>query len=456
MSLRPAILIALALFVAPSALAQLSADDFITPAAATTPEAREKARALDDPGAVEQTTDEATAAPVIKAASQQDAVNAGLRELNGPGCQMIMGPNGRAWVATGQAAYREMENINATRLSKREAYVVAHMNAKRELARTLRGMSNTGKSAVASEFAALDTPDKTLVNTTDLSSEQIEQVVESVLRGYVVYDVNDDAQQKVVRVSIVTSPFTRGQVQRPRPDGLEAKSLRDGINHVFTEINSGIVPPVGGRVISVPATGELAFIGFGSAIVRSDANAAVQSKLQLTAQRMAQARAQDALTGIIIGDHVAGSEAIASEVESGIQDFEKIESDDPLSEHAQDSVNPFEKRVETFQATESENSEIKSLRKGVLPPGISMKTFADADNAWVYAVAVYTPGISKAAGEDAEAMDNAQIVQPAGSKAGGATGSSKGSGFTDRDNAAVARPSQDVAPGPSGQVSTEF
>ena len=66
----------------------------------------------------------------------------------------------------------------------------------------------------------------------------------------------------------------------PAPNAIEADSLRDGLNQVIAEVRSGLVPPVGGRIIMMRSTGETAFVGFGSAVVRSSAQSGGSSQTQ--------------------------------------------------------------------------------------------------------------------------------------------------------------------------------
>jgi hypothetical protein len=84
-----------------------------------------------------------------------------------------------------------------------------------------------------------------------------------------------------------------------------AANLRDGLNSVIAEIKNGFVPPVGGRIITVPGTGEIAFVGFGSSVVRYNSEKSMQERLKLQAERMAGTRALDALAGILTGDDTA-------------------------------------------------------------------------------------------------------------------------------------------------------
>lgn len=51
------------------------------------------------------------------------------------------------------------------------------------------------------------------------------------------------------------------------------------------EIRTGLVPPLGGRIVSAPSTGQTAFVGFASAIVHTSTNWALQAKNNYTVKR---------------------------------------------------------------------------------------------------------------------------------------------------------------------------
>ena len=238
----------------------------------------------------------------MSAATAQDAVNAavgenvkGLKNSDTPevGAKMVTYPSGLGFVATGIATYRTVENPTLTRIAKRKAYVIAFTKAKKNLAEILGGLDNEGKETVREALVNINLPKEEMTNISTESQESLKQAVEMMLRGFVIYEVKDDTSQNTVFVSIVTTPKTRGQLARPAPNAIEADSLRDGLNQVIAEVRSGLVPPVGGRIIMMRSTGETAFVGFGSAVVRTSANQAVQAKLNLDAQKIAGMRSKD-------------------------------------------------------------------------------------------------------------------------------------------------------------------
>jgi len=215
---------------------------------------------------------------VVSAASAQDAVNAavaenvkGLKTSDTPemGAKMVTFPSGVGFVATGVATYRTVENPTLTRITKRKAYVIAFIKAKKNLAEILGGLSNEGKETVREALVNINLPKEEMTNISTESQESLKQVVNMMLKGFVIYEVKDDTSQNTVYVSIASTNKTCGMLARPAPNAIEADSLRNGLDQVIAEVRSGLVPPVGGRIVMMRSTDETAFVGFGSAVVRT-------------------------------------------------------------------------------------------------------------------------------------------------------------------------------------------
>jgi hypothetical protein len=433
------------------ALAQVSADDFL-PAVAGGP------REVKDSNKVR------VQGRVVEAATAQDAINAAVKENanalrggNTPevGAKIVKFPSGLGFVATGAATYRVIENPVATRIAKRKAYVVAFTQAKKGLAEILNGLSNEGKENIRQALKNVNLPKEEMTNISDDSEEAVTQAVSMMLRGFVIYEVQDDTAQNTVTVSIVTTPKTRGKLARPAPNAVEAESLREGLEQIIQEVRTGVVPPVGGRIITMRATGETAFVGFGSTVVRSSDNSAVQAKLNLAAQKLAAAHSKDALCGLIIGDETSWRGGVVEGLKDEVREFEELAKDDPLAKDNSAGVRKLEKARQTFVAKIQSDEVYTSARKGVLPPGINTRTWFDDDHAWAYSMSVYVPSLTQAAAEAAREMRDSRILQPLGdgrTPPGGAEGKTETSGFLDEKNPSVKKPGDKVKPGPGGKV----
>ena len=442
-------LLALALLVMSTssfAYAQdISVDDFL-------PVVEGGKASVEQPSEVKENTEENS----VEAATAQDAVNAAVeinkKEIEKEGADgekpiygvtKIVFPSGLGYVATGASSYRVVDNPVATRISQRTAAIAAFTEAKKLLAVELEGLSNEGKNAIRKSFSNIETKDESLINLSEESESTIEQSVEKLLRGFVVHEVFDDTDNSTIYISIVTTPKTRGKLARPAPNQIEAESLREGVKKMLAQVKSGLVPPVGGGVVTVPTTGETAFIGFGSTVVRANDNPAVQAKLNVSALRVASAYASDSLCGLIIGDKTTWQGSIAESLKDEFKEFEESGKDDPLNPSEEDQKK-LDSARDAFVSKMETTDIYASARKGKLPPGIEVKTWYSEDNAWAYGMAVYIPSATNLAAGVSKEMDEAKILQDINPSGG--TKSSKGTNGGTVGDSKVQRPSKEVKP----------
>lgn len=418
--------------------APLSADDFLPPVQASTPEQRQQLCQVRAP--VQEAKDPASGQTAAQGQNAQDAINFVVNK-HSAGAEMVKFASGLGWVATGAVGYEVMENPTATRISKRNAYVRAFLEAKKNLAEALNGLSDTGRDQVVEQMQQVTDDKADLTNSASTHGEQVAQAVKMLLKGFVVYAVEDDTAHKTVYVSIVTTPKTRGKFNRPSPDGLEAGSLREGLNQVLLEIQNGLVPPIGSKMIQVRATGEMAVVGFGSDVIRSSSNSALQLKLRLNAEKIAQMRAKDALVGMLIGDDTSWKSQVDSNTQQSINEFETSDSSPDASRQR------FDKARQQFINTQVSSDQFQSLRSGMLPPGVNSKVFESKDGAEVYAIAVYIPSLSRQASQTAAEMRQTQLLAQPNATTNAAA--------PQDDNNTAPRPPQAVAPGPTGAVTRD-
>lgn len=427
------------LLAAPVQSAPPSADDFLPPVQASTPEQQQQLEQVKGP--VQEVKDPATGQTAAEGKTAQDAINFVVNK-HSVGAEMVKFGSGMGWVATGAGSYEVMENPTATRIAKRNAYVKAFLDAKKKLAEALNGLSTEGRTQVVEQMEQVTDTKADLANFAATQDEKLEQAVQMLLKGFVIYAVEDDAAKKMVYVSIVTTPKTRGQFNRPSPNSMEADSIRDGLSQVLLEIQNGLIPPVGGKIIQVPATGEIAFVGFGSDVIRSSDNATMQLKMRLNAEKIAQMRAKDALVGMIIGDDTRWKSNLDETTQQTIKDFETSDGSTDAS------LQRFEKTRQTFLNVQKSSEQFQSVRSGILPPGVTPKTFTSNDAAEVYAVAVYIPSVSQQAAQTAKEMSQAQLLGNPNETGGAAIAPAA-------QNDSTPRPKQNVAPGPTGSVSRD-
>lgn len=428
------------------AVGQITADDFLPPSQGGTTKIKFPEKVRTEKGVVVA----ATAQDAINTAAQENQKAVTRRNAMETGILMVKFPSGLGYVATGAASYRKMDNPTATRISQRKAYVIAYTEAKTKLAQYLDNLDSEGKETVRASLQNINLPKEEMTNIATRSEESVKQAVEMMLAGFVVYEVKDDPTQQLVTVSIVSTSKTRSRVARPAPNAIETDNLREGLNQVIQEVRTGIVPPVGGRIILVRSTGETVLVGFGSAVVGGSQNTAVQAKLNLTAQKIAQMRSQDALCGLLTGDQISWKGKVVDSHKEEVKEFEELTTKDPLAQGAS-GPRKLEKARQTFLTELKTDDVYTSARKGRLPPGVIIRSWFDDDHAWAYAMSVYVPSASKAAAEAAREMRNS--IFPGKVPAEGKVGDS--SGFTDEKNPNVKRPGSTVKPGPTGKIGND-
>ena len=399
----------------------LTADDFMPVVQAETEEQREELLTVQHPEEVKTEVDPELNKPVTKAATAQDAINSVMQRFyadGGDGCESVALPDGSlGLVAVGTGTYgSEMSNIVAQRREQQIAYYIAFLQAKRMMARYFAGASIEQVQSFIVNESARDEADSGVSTRNESFNMNVDSVTEAVLKGYVTYDVRDDVENGTVYVTLVSTPRTQGRYSRPTSDTQQAETLKDGINKIFAEIQSGVVPPVGGRIVNVPETGEIAFVGFGSEVVRPADNKKAKADNRQSARRRATLRAEASLCGIIRGDNMTASDSdsLASEnnSESYIGD-KKIDLSDPIDELTSDAEKAeAQQATQGFRSSDSNKQVIQSAIKGTIPPGVSPKAWLDNEGTFAYAVAVYIPSVTQKAAQMDQDMKDSQIVQP--------------------------------------------
>ena len=368
-----------------------------TPVEASAAEVREAAAQIP----VTKGHDSTLKVDTVTAETLEDGLKIVAAEM-GTGVRAIKAGSGMAFVATGIGDYRLYPNPNASRMSKRQAYVVAMMNAKRELLTYLRGLSlQAGQELFTSAQDFVDHKD-TLASRSESYAQDIQRFTSGMIRGFTAYKVVDDTEKQVVYVSIVTSPKIRQAALSRNKAVLEAASVAAGLQRVFREIESGVVPPVGGRVVSIPETGEVAVVSFGSSIIL-DYEGGSDSREQRIASNRAKADADQAMVGILQGEDFLWESGMFRTQEESSANFETILREDPYG----NTVEERQKLAEiknSFLAQTRDGEHYKGVIKGVLPPGINSKTWISTDGGWAFVANVYLPSATAAAKEAAREL----------------------------------------------------
>ncbi|AXT73692.1 hypothetical protein [Vibrio sp. dhg] len=376
---------------------------------------------------------------VVVAADPKAAVlvaHQSLIEEEGDGVKMIAVGSGIGILSTGSGSYETYENRNATLLSKRAAYMKAFQIAKKQLVENMEGMSNMCATAINETMDIIDTATESTANTTSMMSDNCAESVKGALAGYVTFDVFDDPSENLVRVSLISTPKTREQTKRKVGAITQTTEPNVIFKQIIAELQSGVLPPVGAKVITNAETGESFVLGFGSSIIRDNKNNAVKRKLLNVSKSQAQAKARNGLIAVMQGEQVYW--------EGGFTE-NQLEKNEQF-EYEPDSINPADAKVlaetqHTFLNNMKSADSYKSFASGKVPAGVSVKTFKSHDGDWMLAVAVYAPSLEAAAKQ--AAAENKQRVRE-GQTVGTNHKISTTGGLTDGGN---------NTQGPSGQVS---
>ena len=418
----------------------LTAADFLAPVQAPSTQEAQALKHVNTPDKVRMTRQQA-GETIVTAASAQDSINAAVAQSieSGNECIRIEFPSGFGWVATGTSVYQYHQNPTASLISQRRAYANAYLQAKKNLTATLTGISHQSMTGLMQQAKTLITSEETLANTSDTSFENIGEFVSGLIRGYVVYSVDDqqDADYGTVTVSIVSTPAVMQKHKRSSAKTITAQSIEDGLNSVISEVENGLMAPIGGRTIWVEQTGELAFVGFGSAVCADNANPAVAAKLRLTAKKVGAIRARSALVETMKGARVTSVAKLDDVTREISKEFDEVEKFDIKTGKKTREDVKLDEQVNSFKNTQEYREWMQSVTSGIVPPGVQIKSTFNKDKTMVQSIAVYLPSRTAQTRADYKKMMNAK---------GAAAHSS-----VSTQHHAGGKPPQ----GPSGQVSPD-
>lgn len=312
-----------------------------------------------------------------------------LMNQDADGVRTIVVESGIGILSTGTSSYNTYENINATLLSKRSAYNRAAMVAKQGLLSFFSNPEMVCENIAASVFEAVDSGAESAANAGEFSGESCATEVAGSLSGYTTFSVHDDSDAKTVRVSLISTEKTRGATGTNVGGHMVGTNLSEMVSMVLRDLAQGVLPPMGGKVISVSNDSETVVVGFGSAINRQNSNATIQRRLAQAAQQQAQMRANAALLGMLTGEEV---------YHQGIFDESQVETTeqfvlDPALE-GEEGIRVLEEERSSFMSAMSQTNSYRNAVDGQLPEGIVNRTFESNDGFWTYSVALYSPSLT--------------------------------------------------------------
>lgn len=334
-----------------------------------------------------------------------------LIDSNTDGVRMIQAGSGIGILSTGTVSYQTYDNMNATLLSKRGAYNQAALMAKKQLIENVQGLELSCENAAEMSIDSIDSGSDSVANVTNSQQEQCVETVKGALSGYVTFDVFDDIDEKMVRVSLISTPKTRSQIRSNRGAVAVTTDPNEIFKQVIADIKNGVLPPVGAKVLTNAETGEVIMIGFGSSIVRANSNQQIARKLKDGAKRQSQTRARSALLGTMQGEEVYWEGSFDDSQVEGSEQFDY--ADPSLQDPAE--VTMLDQERNTFLSQLKMSDEYSTVSQGRLPPGVSNRSFASDDGHWMYTVAVHAPSLEATARQANREMQGNANAQPSDS-----------------------------------------
>lgn len=370
---------------------------FELPALATN---RLAARKVQQPADVTRARNAALQQDVFASESERDAINTAAEELekSGRGARFIATDSGLGLVAMGMTKVETgSPNPTLAAIQEQAALVRAHLDAKAQLVRTTQGLSADGLRQLATQKRLLDAEG----GAPDSDREDSRQVAGAFLRGAVLYDAAIDGG--IARVFVLSTPKTQGLVRTESATDLTAGSMQAATELLMTEVRSGALPPLGGRILSVPSTGEIAWAGFGSAPIQANDDPKLRAELEEAAGKAAVQRASDALLALMRGESVK----VESTLQSSIDDYQE-ELQAALAETDDAATRRWLEAKAKVLASQSVKEVLTQSASGTLPTGTQTETLESADGRFVHAIALYQPKVAQLAAQFQQAFAQEQ------------------------------------------------
>lgn len=385
-----------------------SAEDFLPPAAALTAEERAKRRAVQEPGSIQVQHNESLEVDVVHATTVQDAFAFASRALIESGVGAIyvdMGEGkGTGVLWSGLGSYPpKASNPDLQREAKRRAYQSAYIRAQAQAARHMGTRTIDQLSTLTSRVVTIIDEETSAVNESQIEARRIQETVHEFIKGAVIWEVHDDTSAGSVVVVLASTPRSRGLLRHENVHYIEGPDLSTALDEILKEVRSGVVPPVGGRTIVVPESGELAWVAFGSDTIVLAEGAQLSAGRRQLARKKAEMRASAAMADLLLGTEIRSQTMLLDVSQSARQEFEEVESNSERGYSKLDAL----RRVLSERSELTED--ITAASRGVLPPGITTRYYEDSELGWMYAVMVYSPSLTA---ETRQILRDIQALDP--------------------------------------------
>lgn len=305
------------------------------------------------------------------------------------GVQIIETGSGYGVVGVGSAWYdTNRSNSNLVLEDQRRAWMEADLAARAQVARFLNQVDVKGKQEIQSRLHLANTDEFSGANLDATSTEDYSAVVSAMVTGLVTYDVLDDPETGEVRVSVVSTPKTRGETRNAGSRTVLASSIEAGMAQIMNQLALNVVPPVGAKLVTVPQTGETVYVGFGADVIQSHENKRIQGEIRAAAQKAAELRATSALVALLRGQRIETESSFSSRFDEMITEFDRIT--DESGEIVIKEARIGRASVVSEKVNESTTA---SVVDGKAPAGTMIKVFERPGSRWVYVLAVYAESI---------------------------------------------------------------
>lgn len=339
-------------------------------------------RVVKQPQRVEAKKNAALDREVISGATDADAINEAAARLKsaGGGALYVKTESGLGVVGVGVAKLESLagaKNENLVLPRRRYARAEAHLAAKAAIARLLDTTSDAGRIELARQRALLD-------DRPENGAIDAKETVSAFLRGAAFYDCEEAAEGDRVFVTVISTPRTQGDVSADTPDTLTASNLRAARDLVVREVEAGVVPPSGGKVLTILGDDRrVAWIAWDCAFVDRHSDPIVAQQILLDAERGAEMHARAALLALLRGERIEVDRSFSS----AVPDYP-----DRAKQASGGVSKPFGDRRDRLLKQVVESESMASVIAGKLPPGVETTPPRVVDDGrFVYSVAFFCP-----------------------------------------------------------------
>ena len=329
-----------------------------------------------------------------------------LEEKGGLGFQVVKFKDDTGYIAGAISDYLIFDNINATMIGKRVAYLNAYTKAKKILVDGLKGFYIQREFELEKALKTVKDENRNIGSVFLRQTNELNKVISGLMRGFVTYQVSEKEENGVgqVFVSLAITPQTLASVNHMGHSIIITDDYLDCFRFLAADLNNDLDVPVGGKIILLPKQNKFAFVAFGSAIVRYSEDQLVQNEYYNAAVEASRMRSEMAMIELLNGIEEIWISGIIDSTRYSFGE-EKLDMDRitneviELDEEDSTLINNFVKTtINEFLNIFKDTENYKYVIEGFVPPGTIQKTYETKNCekngfGWVYSMAVFYPEI---------------------------------------------------------------